>query len=278
VNADAAYAHCEALVREHDRDRWLSALFAPVSARPHLHALAAFNYEVGRVREVAREPLAGEMRLTWWREALERGEPSGHPVAEALLATMAMFDLPARLFENHILARQFDLYDDAMPTLNDLEGYAGETASMMFQLAALILASGRDVGSADASGHAGVAYAITGLLRALPITSARGQVYVPRDTLERHGATPEDVRARRSGPGLAAALRELCATARAHLAKSEAAITSLPGEVIPAYSPLAFSPGYLARLERAAEAPFGATIKVAQWRRQLALWSWARRH
>ncbi len=272
----AAYAHCEALAREHDRDRWLSALFAPQTARPHLHALAAFNYEVGRLREIVREPLAGELRLTWWRDALTRGEPSGHPVATALLATIAKFNLPIALFENHIAARQFDLYDDPMPNLNDLEGYCGETASSLFQLAALILADGADVGAADASGHAGVAYAITGLLRALPLTSARGQVYLPRDVLERHGISPEDVRARRSGAGMAAATRELCAVARAHLAKAEARLASLPKSTAPAYAPLAVAPGYLTRLERAANAPFGSVVEVPQWRRQLAIWRWAR--
>ena len=146
-------------------------------------------------------------------------ESAGHPVAEALLDTIRKFALPTVLFENHLEARQFDLYDDPMPSLGDLEGYCGETSSSLFQLAALILGEGRDAGAADASGHAGVAYAITGLLRALPLTSARGQVYLPRDLLERHGASPEDVRARRGGAGLAAALRELCAAARGHLAK-----------------------------------------------------------
>ena len=272
-----AYAHCESLARDYDRDRWLSALFAPAPARPHLHALSAFNYEVGRLREVVREPLAGELRLTWWRDALTQAGGAGHPVAEALLDTIAKFKLPVALFENHIEARQFDLYDDPMPSLNDLEGYCGETASSLFQLAALILADGRDVGAADASGHAGVAYAITGLLRALPLTSARGQVYLPLDLLERHGVSAEDVRARRSGPGLAAALRELCAEARSHLAKAEARIAALPKAAAAAYAPLAVAPGYLARLERGADAPFGAVVEVPQWRRQLALWRWARR-
>jgi phytoene synthase len=271
-----AYAHCESLARTYDRDRWLSALFAPSPARPHLHALTAFNYEVGRLREVVREPLAGELRLTWWRDALTDAGASGHPVAAALLDTIAKFNLPVALFENHIAARQFDLYDDPMPSLNDLEGYCGETASSLFQLAALILAEGRDVGAADASGHAGVAYAIAGLLRALPLTSARGQVYLPREVLERHGSSPEDLRARRSGAALAAALRELCGAARAHAAQAEARIAALPKAVQPAYAPLAVAPGYLARLERGADAPFSAVVEVPQWRRQLALWRWAR--
>jgi phytoene synthase len=90
-----AYAHCESLARAQDRDRWLSALFAPTAARPHLHALSAFNYEVGRLREIVHEPLAGELRLTWWRDAVTRGDASGHPVSEALLDTIAKFKLPS---------------------------------------------------------------------------------------------------------------------------------------------------------------------------------------
>ncbi|MGA2793944.1 MAG: phytoene/squalene synthase family protein, partial [Roseiarcus sp.] len=41
-----AYTHCEALTRDHDRDRWLAGLFAPSGARPHLYALTAFSHEV----------------------------------------------------------------------------------------------------------------------------------------------------------------------------------------------------------------------------------------
>jgi phytoene synthase len=275
----AAYQYCESLAREHDRDRWLSALFAPERARAHLNALTVFNFEVGRLREVVREPLAGEIRLTWWREALFGSrESAGNPVAEALLETINKFGLPTILFENHLKAREFDLYDDPMPSLGDLEGYCGETSSSLFQLAALILGEGRDGVAADASGHAGVAYAITGLLRALPVTSARGQVYLPRDVLERCGASPEDLRARRGGAGLAAALRELCAVAGSHLKIAEARIAELPRTIAPAYAPLAVVAGYLARLERTADAPFAAIVSVPQWRRQWALWRWARKH
>jgi phytoene synthase len=274
-----AYKHCVVLARAHDRDRWLSSLFAPQNARAHLNALTAFNYEVGRLREAIREPFAGELRLTWWREALEgTRESAGHPVAEALLATIQTFALPKILFENHLEARRFDLYDDPMPSFGDLEGYCGETCSSLFQLAALILGEGRDVGAADASGHAGVAYALTGLLRALPLTRARGQVFLPRDVLQRRGVSPEDVRAGRGGAGLAAALRELCAAARGHLEKAERRIAELPKTIAPAYAPLAFIPGYLARLERMADAPFDAIVEVPQWRRQWALWRWARKH
>jgi phytoene synthase len=274
-----AYAHCEALTREHDRDRWLAGLFAPAQARPHLYALTAFSYEVGRLREVVREPLAGEMRLAWWREALagpRREEVAGNPVAAALTETIRRFALPVAAFDNLLAARAFDLYDDPMPTLNDFEGYCGETASALFRLAALVLSDGRDLGGAEAAGHAGVAYATVGLMRALPVTSARGQVYLPADVLARHGVGREDVVARRDSPGLRAALAEMRDLARRHLAEAQALARQGPRAIAPAFLPLASLPLYLARMESARYAPFATPIEAPQWRRQWALWRAAR--
>jgi phytoene synthase len=62
-----------------------------------------------------------------------------------------------------------------MPTTGDLEGYLGETSSALIRLASLVLAGGQDPGGADAAGHAGLAYGITGLLRTLPWHSRRGR-------------------------------------------------------------------------------------------------------
>jgi phytoene synthase len=274
-----AYAHCEALTREHDRDRWLAGLFAPAEARSHLYALTAFSYEVGRLREIVREPLAGEMRLTWWREALvdqRRPEVAGHPVAAALNDTISRFHLPVQAFDDLLAARMFDLYDDPMPSLNDFEGYCGETSSALFRLGALVLGGGSDLGGAEAAGHAGVAYATVGLMRALPLTSARGQVYLPADVLARHGVSRADVVERREGPGLRAALAEMRGLARRRLGEAQALAREGPRAIAPAFLPLAFLPLYLARMDRASYAPFGSAIEAPQWRLQWALWRAAR--
>ena len=68
-----AFDHCEEMVRAGDKDRFLATLFAPEKYRRALHALYAFNLEIARVRELAREPMPGEIRLQWWRDALLRG-------------------------------------------------------------------------------------------------------------------------------------------------------------------------------------------------------------
>src|SRR5205823_6298572 len=138
-----ASAYCADIVRTGDRDRYLADLFAPAEARPHLFALHAFNSEVARIRGGVSEPALGEIRLQWWHDALH-GDAAGHPVASALHVAITKFSVPHGTFDDLLEAGRFDLYDDPMPSVNDLEGYAGETSSALMQLAAIILAGGED--------------------------------------------------------------------------------------------------------------------------------------
>ena len=274
-----AYAHCEALTRAHDRDRWLAGLFAPEPARKHLYAMTAYSYEVSRLREIMREPLAGEMRLQWWREAIggERaGEAQANPVAAALIDTIERFGLPRKAFDDLAAARIFDLYDDPPATMRDLEGYCGETCSALFQLAALVLGQGRDSGASEAAGHAGVAYALVGQLRALPMTSARGQVFLPADVLAAHGVGRADVVERRDSEGIRAVLADMLGYARRHLCAAQALVAKLPTPIRPAFLPLTLASLYLAALERRKGSPFHSLVDAPMWRRQWALWRAAR--
>ncbi len=268
------FAHCEALVREGDPDRYWASLFAPPDRRGHLHALYAFNYEIARVRESVREALTGVIRLQWWRDALQgeaRGDVRANPVAAALDDTIVTFRLPRQPLVDLIDARIFDLYEDPMPSLNDLEGYCGETSSSLIRLSSIILAGG-DPGAADAAGHAGVAYAITGLLRAFPWHARQGQVYVPADILARHGVVRDDIVAGRGGPGLTNALADLRAVARRHRDQARTLRATVPAAAEPAFRPLALVEPYLRAMERRDYDPFHTQVDLPQWRRIWALW------
>ena len=65
-----AFKYCERLVRENDKDRFLATLFVPATHRPALNSLYAFEIEVAQVAARVKEPLAGEIRLQWWRDAI----------------------------------------------------------------------------------------------------------------------------------------------------------------------------------------------------------------
>jgi 15-cis-phytoene synthase len=271
-----AYEHCEQLVREADKDRFLASLFAPADCRTALHALYAFDIEIARVRTLARQPLPGEIRLQWWRDVLrgERGEDAAaNPVAAALLDTVAARGLAREPLLELIDARGFDLYDEPMQTSAQLEAYCRRTSGQLFACAACILEPRINAAAAELVVRAGIAVALTALLRAFALHASRRQLYVPVALLAAHGVDAEDVYAARSSPGLLVTLAELRAQVRGH-ATAIADHGALPSS---AALPVAVVPLYLERMERADYDPFRTAIDVPQWRRQWALWRAARR-
>jgi phytoene synthase len=273
-----AFAHCEALVRAADRDRFLATLFAPAEHRDALFALYAFNVEITRVREAAREPLAGEIRLQWWSDVLSgtgSGEVAAYPEAAALLASMARYRLQAERFEALIAARRFDLYDEPMATLGELEVYAEGASSGLIALAAQVLLAGAEPDIGALCHHAGLGHAIAGLLKAFPLHAARGQLFVPLEVLERHGTGRQDVAGGRATPQLRVALTELRQRARHHLREAQELLAAAPPAVLPALLPVALAPPMLARMERRDYDPF-VPLEIAPWRRQWLIWRAAR--
>jgi phytoene synthase len=264
-------------VRNADRDRYIADLFAPAAARKHLFALHAFNAEIGRIREVVTDPTLGEIRLQWWRDVIVNDAAGGHPIARAVVETIDAFGLPKTAFYRLLDARLFDLYDDPMPSLHDLEGYAGDTSSALIQLAAIVLAGGKDPGTAEGAGHAGVAYALVGLMRALPIHIGRGQTFLPVDMMMTRKVDREALAAGRTTPELRSLLTDLRTIARQHLAEAEREIADLAPPVKAAFLPLALVRPYLERMDRANYDPFSGGVEIAPWRRQWIIWRAARK-
>lgn len=270
-----------ALVRERDRNRYLASLFAPDALRQHLHALYAFDSELVRIRSVVSEPALGEIRLQWWIDslpAIHSGEPPAHPVALALAQAIRQGRLPLSPLLNLAEARRFDLYNDPMPSLADLEGYLGETVSSAIQLGAMILAPDEAQRSAEAAGVAGVAIGIAGLLRDLPHHRVRGQCYVPRELLEKHGASVEDLLAGRENAGVRGATAELIAHGRRRLAEARTLAPTIGVKVFPAFLPAGLAQLLFDRLESAGLSILTQDIEPSQLRRQYALWRSARRN
>jgi phytoene synthase len=268
-----AFAYCAELVRTADRDRFIAALFAPAERRGALHALYAFNAELARVRDVAHAALPGEIRLQWWSEVVDRqrdDEAQANPVAAALLGTIERHHLDREKLIDLIDARRFDLYDDPMASVADLESYARRTSSSLISLAAQAVAG---IAVETIAVPAGLAAGMTGILRAFPIHIARRQLYLPTEILDRHEVHLHDLFAGRSSAGLKAALAELRDLARHHLAAAREGLAALPEQAIPAFLPVALTRPSLVRLERGD--PF-VPAELAPWRRQWLIWRAAR--
>ncbi|MCB1488157.1 MAG: phytoene/squalene synthase family protein [Bauldia sp.] len=269
-------AHCAAIVRAGNRDRYLSDLLAPEGVRDDLFALHAFDVEVASVRDKVKEPMLGEIRLQWWRDAL-RGDHGGSPVASSLALAIARHNLPIDAFDNLLQARIFDLYDDPMPTLGDYEGYAGDTASAIIQLGAIMLAGGKDVGTAEAAGFAGVAQSIARMLASLPLSAARGQCYLPADRLAASGTSLADLRAGQTTDGIRTVVGELAERARERLSEARRSMAGLDKTVLPAFLPVAVVEAQLKAVAHPARDPLRNVVEISPFREQWAIWRASRR-
>lgn len=254
-----------------DPDRYVTTLYAPEDRRAALLAIYAFDAEIAAVRGRIREAMAGELRLQWWRDAIDAPfAVTGHPVADALNAAIARHGLPVTAFHNYLDARVFDLYDDPMPSRTDLEGYCGETAGAILQLAALVLDSQAAPRVAELAGRAGCAQAITWMLRMLPVHRGRGQCFVPRDILAAAGSSPAAFLAGDGGEGALRAVEAMTALAQEHLRAFEAGAAALPITVRPGFLPLAVTALQLQKMTTAKNVSAGVP-DAARWRKQWAV-------
>lgn len=267
-------SYCAALVRRCDYDRFLTALCAPAPARQHLFALYAFNVEVARIRELARDPLLGEIRLQWWREtiasAYSEGAPPAHPVAQALSATIRACHLRRAPVEALIDARARDLDDAPHARLEDLESYADATSAGLMRLALGVL--GDILGGALPDAvirHAGIGWALTGIIRSIGFHAVGLRVYLPLDLLHAEGLTPEVVLAGRMNPQLRRVIDALANCAAGHFAMARA--VRPPRKAMPALLPAVLGEAYIKAIRSAGFDPFQSPAPIPGYRRQIRL-------
>ncbi len=208
---------------------------------------------------------------TRWRRR-RNGDVRANPVAGALLDTIERFNLSKDGLLELIDARTFDLYDDPMETIEALERYARATSSNLFCEIPPIVDPDEPASGFGVSQHGGIAYALTGLLRAVPWHSLRGQLFIPLEILKKHGLERADFASGKATPAVSAALADMRALAREHLEVFLSRIEGLPDRCKPGFLPVALCEPYLRQMEKPGYDPFKTPVELPQWRRQWILW------
>jgi len=270
-----------AAVRRGDRDRFLTALFAPAAARESLFALYAFNLEIAKVRETVSEPMLGRIRLQWWREAIdeiEAGKVREHPVVRALaklVGPAAPAPLTRAYFDRLIDAREFDLDGRAPATLGELEAYGEGTSSSLLWLAAEALGA-RQEATRRALTPLGIAWSITGLVRAMPFFARARRNYVPADIARGAGLSEEALFAWNDDAAIARAAALLADHARRHLAEADTRRRAIEPSAKPLLLFGSLARGSLARLARKGHHVTAGDTDIPPAAKVLRLW-WASR-
>ncbi len=260
--------YCANEVRKLDRDRFVCSLFVKPDVRADLMALYAFNLEVSRVAEVVSEPMIGEIRLQWWREAIDEiyaGKPRKHQVVEALAKAVNNAKLPRQPFDTLIDARAQDLEETPPDTMHNFVNYAeGTSATLMTQAVRIAGGGGTDLAAAQ---HGGIAWALTGLLRAIPFHAAQGRVVLPNELMAAHNVDPHDILHGRSDKALTDAVRSVSDEAHRFVRASRAKRAFVSPQARAVLLPVLLAESYLETLARAGFDPFAVNYdRGAAWR------------
>jgi phytoene synthase len=268
MNPEDALAACETAVRHSDPDRYFASLFAPAEKRPLLFALYAFNHEIARAAEIARDPMMAEIRLQWWRESVDearQGRPRAQPVAIALSELLGRGGISAADLEALIDARAEEISSAPFADLTALEAHIDATSGELMRAASFLLDSRLNIG--EITREAGIAYGIAGTLRAIPFHAARGKTFLPLDLLAADGLTANDALSVRHLAGIRKVISRLARAAKDHFEKARHAV--IPKPALPAILPASLVPAYLRHVTRHDRDPLRDRSEILLLRRQL---------
>jgi len=220
--------------RNGEPDRYLSALYAPEPARGRMIALGAFAADLARIAAAVREPMLAEIRLQWWRDALgaaQRGEVTGHPIADRLAPDLASGLLPVGLLLGMTDAAPRPDLAELAADGQALKALLGKREGAAFALAARALGATHADGLESAAEACGFAYGLARLLIAAP--------------------APDPV------------LRgQLAARCRAVLPEAATSASRLDSALLPAFLPLSMTSTYLSQADGGAAA---GTMPLRRW-------------
>jgi len=149
-----------------DPDRYRAALLADGTARENLWLLYAFHYELAKIPELVSEPMVGQIRYQWWRDAIEEiysGQiVRSHEIATPLAKLLIEKDVPRFWIDQLIDGRERDLDPQPFADMDAAKSYGRQTSGILSQIAVKIL----DVDPNAAVVTAGEAWGLTGLARA----------------------------------------------------------------------------------------------------------------
>lgn len=268
------------LVKARDLDRYWAALFAPAPARPALLALYAFNAELARIPFIASEPMPGEIRLQWWRDALDRAAPgikTGHPIADSFARAVMHYNFPRDRLIRMIDAYAPSLYGDLPADIPALNAYLQDTSGTIFELAALILAGRGSKRTEAAAEQAGLAFGLTHLLSTLPQQVANRRLSLPLSLLESKGVDLAGLFRGENSKSLGLALMDLRNIAHRALTGFDTIAPGVDKDIWAAFLPLAVVEPYLKAMAANSRNPLRDATRVNPMVRFVRIWRAATR-
>ena len=152
-------------LKKADPDRFRAALMSDTQGRLDLLILYAFHYELSKVPDVTSEPMLGQIRYEWWREAIDEiysdKEVRRHEISTPLSEMLRRTEVPRFWVDRLIDGRARDLDPQPFADIDAAKDYARQTSGQLIQIAVKVLGGTPD----EKTRHAGEAWGLTGLSR-----------------------------------------------------------------------------------------------------------------
>ncbi|WP_299148376.1 squalene/phytoene synthase family protein [uncultured Tateyamaria sp.] len=198
---------CARIVEQGDPDRFRTVMAAPVTARAVLFPIYAMNVEISRAPWVTQEAMIAEMRLQWWRDALEEIAAASAVRKHEVTTPLAQILTPAqaKMLDESVAARRWDIYREPFEDEAHLDAYIDQTAGHLMWTASAALGAPAEAESdvRDLAFAAGMA----AFLRAVPALAAAGRIPLLDGTYKGLIALAKRARARITRPHLPKAAR-----------------------------------------------------------------------
>jgi len=245
--------YCIEYVKKHDYENFVATLLLPRHYLTHAIALRAFNVELAQVGSQTSEPLAGLMRLQFWREELDcmyDGRAKEQPVATLLGQTLKYTSLSQRWLRSLIDSREHMLHKKRFSSIEDIETYAEQSNSCLYYL--ILQAGGFQSAEADhAASHLGKAEGLLKVVRGVAPLAKAGTVMLPMALLAEKGVTDEQVLRGESSQAMSDVIYELACAAHQHLDHARSLAAGFPFAQLAPLLPTVTVGRHLSRLQSA---------------------------
>ncbi len=269
-------------VRQGDRDRFLTGLFASPEKRRTLFTIYALEFELARIPDLVSEPMLGEIRLQWWRElidAIASGHGQNmHPLSAPLIQAITGQHIPRAGLDSLIDGFSAD-FAAAAEGQADAPPFPGLSAA--FDLAATALAGDRASGelpvppavsARSAIGALSEGYQLILQILSLGDYASGSQILrIAPSWLAAYGLRRTGLRTAENHDAVMRMTEEMAVTARERLHCAAGEPLFLEQQMRPLGWLISLCAGYLRLLSRAKFDPFDKSMQVPVYRRQIWL-------